>query len=98
MLHPDYKVYQKTLASLHDFMNDIVEKRKQMNNENGPLGNHNNNTKDELTGTKNRLALLDLLIQMSDGGNALSDEDIREEVMKLLGLGDDPSRAKRPHC
>ena len=63
---------------MHDFTDSVIKERKDQVKAEGL--NNKNSAEDELLGKKKRLAFLDLLIDASDDGKALSNADIREEV------------------
>lgn len=88
-----YKEHQECIKVLHGFSNRVIRERKaeiaEQNNNNNNSGSVKNlnisddsdESKYELVDfpRKKRLAFLDLLIEASQGGTELSDEDIREE-------------------
>ncbi|XP_065578507.1 cytochrome P450 4c3-like [Artemia franciscana] len=69
---------KKCLDILHGFTNSVIKERKNISNKNK---------------SKGRLAFLDLLIQASDDGKVLSDQDIREEVDTFMFEGHDTTSA-----
>lgn len=69
-----YKKYVEYLEILHDFTKKIIKKRKE------EFKLLQDNPKMSEEGIKRRAALLDMLLEASDNGKYLSDEDIREEV------------------
>lgn len=87
---------------LHGFSYRVIAERKQQiaDRERQLLEDCNNNNTvapppdaDTDIGTKRRLAFLDLLIQASQGGAVLSNEDIREEVDTFMFEGHDTTSA-----
>lgn len=87
-----YKSHQRCIEILHGFSYRVIRERKEeitkakLNNNNNNLAVANNNDcvpspDDEVVfGKKKRLAFLDLLIEASQNGTVLSNDDIREEV------------------
>ncbi|XP_046641989.1 cytochrome P450 4C1-like isoform X2 [Daphnia pulicaria] len=77
------KEHDQLLKTLHGFTEDIIRKRRK-----SFIYVSNNNEKNE-SGIKNRLPLLDLLLQASDDGKFLSDLDIRNEIDTFMFEGHD---------
>ena len=73
--------WRKYLKSLHGLTTKVIEERKKE-----VETTKSGNTEDDV-GIKRRLAFLDLLIDASEGGSVLSDEDIREEVDTFMFEG-----------
>ena len=69
------------LSTLHGFTNKVIHERKLEYK-----GQSGGKLHDEV-GIKKKLAFLDLLIDASDDGNVLTDEDIREEVDTFMFEG-----------
>eukprot|EP00092_Neocalanus_flemingeri_P041348 GFUD01045022.1.p1 GENE.GFUD01045022.1~~GFUD01045022.1.p1 ORF type:complete len:502 (-),score=108.75 GFUD01045022.1:66-1571(-) len=74
---------RKCLRTLHGFTSEVIKERK-MENDN----NHEVIIEDDV-GVKKRHAFMDLLLEVSEGGKILSDEDIREEVDTFMFEGHD---------
>lgn len=104
----DYRNHQRCLSILHEFSNRVIRERKEeirkqkQSNNNTINGNANNaveanildgNNNAEEFGRKKRLAFLDLLIEASQDGTVLSNEDIREEVDTFMFEGHDTTSA-----
>ena len=87
-MHPDYKEYSHCLKTVHDFTDEMIRlKKKQfIDSKAQRSGNMSsaNSEEETLIGMKKRLAFLDLIIEVSDGGKVLTDADIREEVSPFL--------------
>ncbi|XP_058822817.1 cytochrome P450 4c3-like [Topomyia yanbarensis] len=100
-----YRNHQRCLAILHEFSNRVIRERKeeitkqkQSNNNPSESSAEANSTLDgnnnpEEFGRKKRLAFLDLLIEASQDGAVLSNEDIREEVDTFMFEGHDTTSA-----
>ncbi|KAJ3661324.1 hypothetical protein Zmor_005723 [Zophobas morio] len=80
-----YHKYVEYLEILHDFTTNIIKKRK----EEFKLLQSNPKVSEE--GIKRRAALLDMLLEVSDNGKNLTDEDIRAEVDTFMFEGHDTS-------
>ncbi|XP_063611754.1 cytochrome P450 4C1-like [Penaeus indicus] len=82
--------YDACLRILHGFSQETIVERRAL------LQTSKRNGKEEDTevfGKKKRLAFLDLLLEYSEGGAKLSDEDIREEVDTFMFEGHDTTTA-----
>ena len=73
--------WRNVLATLHGFTNKVIKERQAEFKAN-KLGSGQDDV-----GIKKRLAFLDLLIEASDDGKVLTDEDIREEVDTFMFEG-----------
>lgn len=94
-----HKRHQQCIDILHGFSYRVIAERKQqiadfeaarqnrINNNDEPYSN------DDDCGRKRRLAFLDLLIQASQNGTVLSNDDIREEVDTFMFEGHDTTSA-----
>ncbi len=78
--HPTYKEYKRSLKIVHDFTDELIQRRKEMI----ASGEVDLSSGGGTGGGKRRLAFLDMIIKASDNGRLLSDNDIREEVNDLI--------------
>ncbi|CAL4114378.1 unnamed protein product, partial [Meganyctiphanes norvegica] len=98
-LHPDllyrilgpYQEFNQALKYLHEFTNSTIRKRKQERIKN--KNDINMNETKVVEQKRRRLAFLDLLLEYSESGCDLSDEDIREEVDTFMFEGHDTTTA-----
>ena len=88
----DYKNAQKCIKILHGVSNRVIRERKEEIKKDKMLNNNETNNNEDI-GTKKRLAFLDLLIEASQDGAVLSNEDIREEVDTFMFEGHDTTSA-----
>ncbi|KAE8746742.1 Cytochrome P450 CYP4c [Frankliniella occidentalis] len=97
-LTPMYRRQQRCLADLHGFSTKVIRERKaEILDEARLKGRPGRGGEDDL-GSKRRLAFLDLLIEASQGGAVLSDDDIREEVDTFMFEGHDTTSAAISWC
>ena len=75
--------WRKILSTLHDFTKKVITERK------AEYASSETQTGVDDVGMKKRLAFLDLLIEASENGTVLTDEDIREEVDTFMFEGHD---------
>ena len=73
--------WRNILATLHGFTNKVIAERKEEYEIN------KQGVSQDDVGIKKKLAFLDLLIEASEDGKVLSDEDIREEVDTFMFEG-----------
>ncbi|XP_063238472.1 cytochrome P450 4C1-like [Bacillus rossius redtenbacheri] len=99
-LHPDLIFYRtrkgrrfaECLGILHGFTKRVIAERKVALS--GVAGtNSESSEEDHLIGKKRRKAFLDLLLEVSEQGGRLSDEEIREEVDTFMFEGHDTTAA-----
>ncbi|XP_027217992.2 cytochrome P450 4C1 isoform X1 [Penaeus vannamei] len=84
------KEHDACLRTLHGFSQENISRRRQALRDG--RGRHAEAGADDL-GRKTRLAFLDLLLEYSEDGAKLSDEDIREEVDTFMFEGHDTTTA-----
>ena len=83
-LTPSGVRFRSLLATLHGFTERVIKERQEEHRaKRGVLMGNN----DDNLGIKKKLAFLDLLINVSEDGKVLTDEDIREEVDTFMFEG-----------
>ncbi|XP_050722916.1 cytochrome P450 4C1-like isoform X2 [Eriocheir sinensis] len=95
--HPDFmfrllglkKEHDACLEVLHKFSRETIRERKRLYSEAKKRPQECPEEERLLGGGKKRLAFLDLLLEASEDGKVLSDEDIREEVDTFMFEGHD---------
>ncbi len=70
LTHPQYLEYRKSLRVVQRFTDHLIKTRRQNLSE----------REEEYTEKKKRLAFLDLLLDASDNGKLVTDQDIKDEV------------------
>ncbi|XP_050514474.1 cytochrome P450 4d2-like [Diabrotica virgifera virgifera] len=80
-----YKEYSETLKILHTFTDNIIKARKE-EYKTHKLDQEQNS---DDSGIKNRVGLLDMLLQAKENGEDIPDEDIRAEVDTFMFEGHD---------
>ncbi|KAG5866145.1 hypothetical protein JTB14_000932 [Gonioctena quinquepunctata] len=83
-----YKKYIKSLKISHDFTNRVIKDRRDKLK---MTMNKGKNIGDD--GIKKKSALLDMLLESTNHGNELTDEDISEEVNTFMFEGHDTSQS-----
>ncbi|XP_067002018.2 cytochrome P450 4C1 isoform X2 [Anabrus simplex] len=99
-LHSDFifnisplgRKYKKDLRILHGFTNKIIQERKEARRKH-PASDKTESSDDSVFGKKKRMAFLDLLLESSEKGNLLTDEELREEVDTFMFEGHDTTSA-----
>ncbi|ESO93310.1 hypothetical protein LOTGIDRAFT_206515 [Lottia gigantea] len=89
--------HDQCLKVLHNFTEKVIREKREELNRRGPMHDkdfHDSAEEDKFVGAKKRrLAFLDMLIHMSENGEKLSEEDIREEVDTFMFEGHDTTAA-----
>ncbi|CAB3360551.1 Hypothetical predicted protein [Cloeon dipterum] len=86
---------------LHSFTDKVIKERKQLieqqKKEEGKLAVVKEGEESDF-GRKKRAIFMDLLIESSDNGNLLTDEDIREEVNTFMFAGQNTTQLAINYC
>ncbi|PNF35384.1 Cytochrome P450 4C1 [Cryptotermes secundus] len=87
----DGRRHNECLEVLHGFTKKVIQERKKTRlNSSRTISEQQ---EDEGIGKKKRLAFLDMLLDASEGGTKLTDEEIREEVDTFMFAGHDTTSA-----
>ncbi|GJQ86708.1 hypothetical protein Trydic_g14779 [Trypoxylus dichotomus] len=92
-LLPEARRLEKDLTVLHGFSNKVISDRKKLLKKKACFGTADEDENVDNFGIKKRRSFLDLLLEASEGGNVLSDTDIREEVDTFMFAGHDTTTA-----
>ncbi|KAK7861805.1 hypothetical protein R5R35_000573 [Gryllus longicercus] len=84
----DGKKYKQCLNTLHSFTSKVINERKL-----SLMKKHYIEEEPDVLGKKRRKAFLDLLLEASEEGGRLTDEEIREEVDTFMFEGHDTTSA-----
>ncbi|KAJ9597715.1 hypothetical protein L9F63_011425, partial [Diploptera punctata] len=88
-LSPSGRRAKKLLKILHNFTDKVIKERKQKYK----LERTNERDDEDGIGEKKKLTFLDLLLETSENGDTLTDEEIREEVDTFMFEGHDTTAA-----
>lgn len=72
--------FKHHLDVLHGFSRKVIKERKQLLKTTQKDKSKTQPVEDEVLGKKNRKSFLDMLLEVSNDGQVLSDQDIAEEV------------------
>ncbi|KAB7493926.1 Cytochrome P450 4c3 [Armadillidium nasatum] len=87
------KEHDECLRILHGFSYDTIRQRRHEYEMKKQKEESNEKEEDIFVGKRKRLAFLDLLLEYSEEGSNLTDEDIREEVDTFMFEGHDTTAA-----
>ncbi|KAH8352185.1 hypothetical protein KR084_002460 [Drosophila pseudotakahashii] len=94
-----YRRLQKDLRIMQDFTDKVIRERRAILDQSKADGTYRPLILgDEETGSKSKMALLDILLQASIDNKPLSDKDIREEVNVFIFAGDDTTTSGVSHA
>lgn len=79
-----YKVQKECLDCLHNHINGVIEKKRKIFSE-----VKNNEDDVTQTGGSRKKIYLDLLMEMSNEGSKLTNQDLRDEVTTLITAAND---------
>jgi cytochrome P450 family 4 len=80
-LTKDYREQQKLLKTLHSFTNNVIERRRKAHEEEKTKNQDVQPEQDaDSFGQRRKMALLDMLLQITIDGKSLENDEIREEV------------------
>lgn len=93
------KTVQDGIKTMHNFTIKVIEERRAALEQSIANGNEIKMTDDDFdVGRKQKMALLDILLQSSIDGKPLSNADIQEEVDTFMFEGDDTTTSAVSHA
>lgn len=97
LTHPHLKWRQMQLIrTMHDFTIKVIEQRRQALEEQQKRSNLTETSND--VGSKQRMALLDVLLMATVDGKPLTNDEIREEVDTFMFEGHDTTTSALSFC
>lgn len=79
------RIFQKCIATIHDFTDDVIIKKRDASLKNKSNGKINLNF-DEC-GPRRKMSFIDILLNSTVDGKSLTNEEIRDEVVTLIFAG-----------
>ncbi|KAH8256214.1 hypothetical protein KR026_010914, partial [Drosophila bipectinata] len=97
LTHPHLKWRQmKLIRTMHDFTIKVIEQRRQTLEEQQKSSSSDESSND--VGSKQRMALLDVLLMATVDGKPLTNDEIREEVDTFMFEGHDTTTSALSFC
>lgn len=92
-LTPTGREHRKVLNTLHGFTNRVIKERKEAYKQKQEKAKNSRLEYVDDVGKKKKISFLDLLIEISETQNKMTEEEIREEVDTFMFEGHDTTSA-----